>query len=198
MSTLDCTINKILYFNNCNLVEDGSYETLKHKPDGAFAEFIQKRPDSRPKLAKKTTRERNFNVPPWIEELGILDEDPQDHLKDDRFKARQANKGDILAQKLEIKQDEGEGEGNDVQNAIVNLMKISIKRRDGNVLAAGSEFQLGPLKETLLNKYLCIEGKGRLAWQIFVGFISVIASFAIDIWLILIAMQKLSSMDIMV
>ena len=62
--------DKIFYFNNCTMVEDGSYDYLKHKPDGAFAEFIQKRLDKRPKLAKKTTRQKNFNVPPWIEELG--------------------------------------------------------------------------------------------------------------------------------
>ena len=46
------------------------------------------------------------------------------------------SKGDMLAQKLELKQkengDDGEGPA-DVENAIVNLMKISIKRRDGNV-----------------------------------------------------------------
>jgi len=42
------------------------------------------------------------------------------------------------------------------------------------------------------------EGKGRLAWQIFVGFLAVMAGFAIDVWLVLIAMKKLNSLDLMV
>ena len=42
-----------------------------------------------------------------------------------------------------------------------------------------------------------IEGPKRLLWQIFVGFLAVMANFTIDIWLVLIAMKKLSSIEIM-
>jgi len=120
-------------------------------------------------------------------------------MAEKKIKQRAQGKTDMLAQKLDIKQEQGEiGDGPNLKQAIVNLMKTSIKRREGNVLEGSKEVVVSSIKDTLLVRYLLIEGKGRLAWQIFVGFLAVMAGFAIDVWLVLIAMKKLNSLDLMV
>ena len=190
--------DKIFYFNNCFMVENGSYQELKNKEGGAFAKFITKRPDSRPQIKKHTTN-KIINTPEWITEVGKEDHELDQKMAEKKIKQRAQGKTDMLAQKLDIKQEQGEiGDGPNLKQAIVNLMKTSIKRREGNVLEGSKEVVVSSIKDTLLVRYLLIEGKGRLAWQIFVGFLAVMAGFAIDVWLVLIAMKKLNSLDLMV
>lgn len=190
--------DKIYYFNNCFLVENGSYHELKNKEGGAFAQFVTKRPDSRPQIKKHTTK-AIINIPEWITEVGKEDHELDQKMAEKKIKQRQQGKQDMLAQKLDIMQKDGEaGDGPNLRQAIVNLMKTSIKRRDGNVLEGSKDVVIKDKYETIFTRYLFIEGKGRLAWQIFVGFLSVCVTFAIDVWLVLIAMKKLSSLDLKV
>ena len=189
--------DQVFYFNNCSMVEQGTYDEQKNKHDGAFAAFIKKRPDNRPTLQKKTTRKR-INIPEWIKDCGDEEVMVDYEKADKKAKARQTGKSDMLAQKLEIKQEEGDEDGKpNMRSAIVNLMKVCIKRKDGNVQEGSKDTQIDSIKETLQHKYLMIEGPKRLAWQIFVGFLAVMASFIIDIWLVLIAMKKLASIELM-
>jgi len=159
--------DKIFYFNNCFMVENGSYQELKNKEGGAFAKFITKRPDSRPQIKKHTTN-KIINTPEWITEVGKEDHELDQKMAEKKIKQRAQGKTDMLAQKLDIKQEQGEiGDGPNLKQAIVNLMKTSIKRREGNVLEGSKEVVVSSIKDTLLVRYLLIEGKGRLAWQIF-------------------------------
>lgn len=150
------------------------------------------------KLKKHTTK-AIINIPEWITEVGKEDHELDQKMAEKKIKQRQQGKQDMLAQKLDIMQKDGEaGDGPNLRQAIVNLMKTSIKRRDGNVLEGSKDVVIKDKYETIFTRYLFIEGKGRLAWQIFVGFLSVCVTFAIDVWLVLIAMKKLSSLDLKV
>ena len=68
-------------------------------------------------------------------------------------------------------------EGPDIEAAIVNLMKICIKRQDGNVLSGQQDTRIDNIYETVFKRYLMIEGKGRLIKQILVGLLAVIMNF---------------------
>ena len=93
----------------------------------------------------------------------------------------------MLIQKLDIKG--GQDEDNPgMEEAIVNLMKISLKRRDGNVITNNDNVKVDNIFYTIMKRYLMIEGMGRIAYQLCVGFATVLSSFFIDLWLITIAM----------
>lgn len=77
-----------------------------------------------------------------------------------------------------------EGDGPDIEAAIVNLMKICIKRQDGDVLSGGQDARVDDIYTTVFKKLLMIEGRGRLTKQILVGGLAVMTNFAIDAWLI--------------
>jgi len=76
-------------------------------------------------------------------------------------------KEDAVERKLELKIKEKKAQGGmeskgvDVQMAVVNLMKICIKRRDGQVMAEKGDTRVTSIWSTCFLKYLMIDGKGR-------------------------------------
>merc|ERR1711976_1115061 len=93
----------------------------------------------------------------------------------------------MLTQKLDIKGAQDD-EIPPMEEAIINIMKISLKRRDGNVVHTQDNVHVDSIFETIFKRYLMIEGMKRIVFQIFVAFLTVLSNFAIDLWLITIAM----------
>jgi hypothetical protein len=63
-------------------------------------------------------------------------------------------------------------------------MKICMKRQDGQVLAKKEGTKVDNVWDTIVIKYLKIDGGGRLAWQIFLGCFTVMSVLTVDVWLV--------------
>lgn len=172
--------DRIFYFNDCTMIENDTYENLRHTLH--FSQFIQKRRDGRPGAKVKTTKDGNFNIPPWYH--GLANSNMQDTDKDELEKIRKRAQGsNILDQKLDIKQKDP-ADGPDIGSAMVNLMKVCMKRADGQVLAKKEGTKVDNVWDTIVVRYLKIDGGGRLTWQIFLGCFTVMSVLIVDVWLV--------------
>lgn len=144
--------------NAKGMIEPKMWEDIKNNTSNNrhFKTFIEQRTDRRPKAKKRTTRLPGFNRPPWFENLGDEEED-QNVIGEDKM--AHAMKADVMERKLELKMEDASV--THVQRAIVNLMKISIRREEGKVLASKKKVVVDDPYDTIFKKYLMIDGKGR-------------------------------------
>ena len=76
-----------------------------------------------------------------------------------------------------------------IQNAIINLMRVCVKRQEGKIIKKDTEIVIKSQMKAVL-KYLTTGGKGRLALQIIMSFLAALLGFTLDFWLLVIKRFK--------